>query len=245
MNTEKRYTTLELLPEYANWHDFMLSIPDRFHKKEGTLIYKGRNQLRKFCHEGQEVVVKSFHRPNWINRFVYGILRPSKAHRSYHNGLLLKSLGIGTPQPIGYLNIRCFGLFDKSYLVTLASTCDHQFDYMLSAPEDYADVLREVADTTARLHDAGYWHKDYGRGNILFRKDSEGDVRVEIVDLNRMGHGRVDMEQGCKNFDRLPATPFMHQVMAEAYARARGFDPTVCCQLMQEARAKSRYQEPY
>ena len=48
----------------------------------------------------KEFVVKSFHRPNLINRFVYGIFRPSKAKRSYiHAGMFLE-IGVGTPRPV-------------------------------------------------------------------------------------------------------------------------------------------------
>ena len=95
------HRTLVLHPDCESLRDFMLSVPERFDRGEGTVIHKGRNELRKMKYGEQEFVVKSFHRPNLINRFVYGIFRPSKAKRSYvHAGMFLE-IGVGTPRPVG------------------------------------------------------------------------------------------------------------------------------------------------
>lgn len=237
--------TIRLIPEYEALKGFILSLPHRFSEGEGTVIHNGRNQLRRFEVDGISLVVKSFGRPNLINRFVYGILRPSKAKRSFLNAQRLQQLGIGTPTPVGYLNVRRHGLFFRSYLVTLTSRCHQDFGIIMQAPDDYDDVIRAVARITARLHEAGIRHLDYGRGNILFERLADGSVHVDLIDLNRMAFGKVSMQQGCKNFERLPATPHMHRVMAETYARERGFDPEQCFALMETARKKSKINEPY
>ena len=80
--------TLVIHPDFKELGDFILSLPERFEKNEGIVIHKGRNELRKMEYGGREYVVKSFHRPNIINRFVYGIFRPSKAKRSYDHAEL-------------------------------------------------------------------------------------------------------------------------------------------------------------
>ena len=106
------HRTLVLHPDCESLRDFMLSVPERFDRGEGTVIHKGRNELRKMKYGEQEFVVKSFHRPNLINRFVYGIFRPSKAKRSYiHAGMFLE-IGVGTPRPVGYINVRRGDLSD-------------------------------------------------------------------------------------------------------------------------------------
>lgn len=73
------HRTLELCPDYQNMEDFMYSIPERFAAGEGTVVYKGRNELRKMTYGGLDLVVKSFHRPNLINRFVYGVFPALKS----------------------------------------------------------------------------------------------------------------------------------------------------------------------
>lgn len=201
------------------------------------MVYKGRNELRKMVWGKHVVVVKAFHRPNWVNRFVYGVFRPSKAKRSFVHAQMFQEIGVGTPAPVGYLNVRRGLLFDRSYYVTLASACPYVYNDLFYQKFDYADdVVRAVGRVTAVLHEHGYAHKDYGRGNILFQQTESG-VRIEIVDLNRMYIGPIDMRKGCKNLERLPATPHMHRLLAEEYAAARGFDVEECYRLMREFRS--------
>ena len=153
---------------------------------------------------------------------------------------LLQGLGIGTPQPVGYYNIRSvLGLrFDRSYFVTLQSDCTHRYEALFEQHFSYeADVLRAIGRLTAKLHENGLAHKDYGRANILFKQQPDGTIKLELVDLNRMAVGPLDIQAGCKNFERLPATPQMHRWMAETYAEARHFDVEECFKLMEAFRA--------
>ena len=231
-------STLVLHPDYRHLEKFMRSLPQRFENNEGEIIHNGRNILRTIEYEGVRYVIKSFRTPNIINRFVYGFFRASKAKRSYHHALLLQSLGIGTPQPVGYMNIRNGVLFHKSYYVSLESTCPHAYQELFEKPFDYTEeVLRAVGRVTALLHESGLAHKDYGRKNILFKRTDKG-VEIDLVDLNRMYFGPVDMVAGCKNLERLPATPEMHRWLADEYAKARGFDADTCYKLMVKYRSR-------
>ena len=238
------HRTLVLHPDYTELADFLQSLPERFARGEGTLIHNGRNQLRRITYQGTDYVAKSFRRPNFINRFVYGIFRPSKAKRSYDHARMFQAIGVGTPQPVGYLNIRQGLLFDRSYYVTLASTCPYRYEDLFHRQFDYEDeVLRAVGHVTAILHNHGYAHKDYGRANILFGRTPQS-IRLDIVDLNRLAVGPLDMKAGCKNLERLPATPAMHRIIATEYARVRGFDPEACYRLMVAYRSTQPGKEP-
>lgn len=231
------HRTLVLHPDFTGLDDFLLGLPERFARQEGQLIHNGRNQLRRIDYKGTAYVVKAFRRPNFVNRFVYGIFRPSKAMRSYRNALLYLRIGVGTPRPVGYMNLRKGLLFDRSYFVTLASDCPYRYEDLFTRHFDrQEDILRAIARTTACLHEHGLAHKDYGRANILFGENSQGDIQIEIVDLNRMAVGPLDLQAGCKNFERLPATPEMHRILADEYAKARGFDAHRCLELMQAYR---------
>lgn len=224
--------TLVIHPHYTALKEFIVSLPERFKRGEGTVIHQGRNELRTFEYEGQRYVVKSFHAPHLVNRFVYGIFRPSKAKRSYEHAEMLLRIGVGTPQPVGYMNIRCGLLFDKSYYISLESACTHLYQELFEQSFSYEEeVLRAIGRVTAVLHEHGYAHKDYGRANILFQQTEKG-VQIELVDLNRMAIGPLDIKAGCKNFERLPATPQMHRWLAEEYAKARGFDADECFKWM-------------
>lgn len=114
---------------------------------------------------------------------------------------MLLKIGVGTPQPVGYMNIRSGLLFDKSYYISLLSTCPYIYDNLFTQQFDYAEeVFRAIGKVTARLHEHGYAHKDYGRANILFQKTPNG-ITIEIVDLNRMYIGPIDMKTGCKTLN--------------------------------------------
>ncbi len=213
------------------WRGFVATMPCRF-PHEGTVLHKGRNELRAMNFKGQEVVVKSFRIPNLVNRLAYGLLRASKAQRSYEYAFRLLRLGIGTPRPVAYYTERNALLFGRSYYLCMKSECPYTYaDLSRRSFAEREQILRAIARTTARMHENGLLHKDYSRGNILFCPGEEG-VRVEVIDLNRIRFGHVGMEAGCKNFERLPATPEMLAVMAEEYAAARGFDPETCLHFM-------------
>ena len=44
--------TIVLHPDFKKLEDWVLSIPKLFKNREGELIYKGRNELRAFAHQG-------------------------------------------------------------------------------------------------------------------------------------------------------------------------------------------------
>lgn len=224
--------TIVVHPDYENLRAFVASVHERFRRNEGVVIHKGRNELRQMEYGGRQYIVKSFCRPHIINRFVYGIFRASKAKRSYDYAEIYQKIGVGTPQPVGYLNVRRGLLFDRSYYISCLSTCPYVYADLFERKFEYEEeVLRAVGRTTAILHEHGYAHKDYGRENILFEKTPDG-IKLEIVDLNRMHIGHISMKTGCKNFERLPASPQMHRWMAEEYAKVRGFDAEKCFELM-------------
>lgn len=238
MPDRMQHHRMEVHPKYPELKTFVASIPLRFEHGEGEVIYRGRNELRRMEYQGNSYVVKSFRRPHLLNRFVYGTLRASKAKRAYNNGLELLQIGVPNPLPIGYVEVRAGLLFDKSFLITAMSHCPYTWKDLFVQDFSYKEqVVREVGKLTALLHNHGIALKDYSRGNILF-KEEDGQVRLEVVDLNRMYRGKICMNRGCKNLERLPSTPEMHRWLAEEYAQARGYDVETCFNLIQTYRSR-------
>ena len=228
-------------PDYKVVEPFIASLPERFAKGEGEVIYKGRNEIRKMNFSGYNLVIKAFTTPNIINRFAYGIIRGSKAKRSYLNAKSFLEIGVGTPIPIGYLDTRKGLLLDKSYYVSLLSECENSYMSLFDENENLQEaVCREIGRITAKLHNKGFLHKDYSRGNILFKVCQSGEIALDIVDLNRMRFGNVDMKDGCKNFERLPATPQMQRWFAIEYASARNFNEDECFSLIEKFRKQEK-----
>ena len=224
-------------PDFFLLSDFVFSLPVVF-DKEGVTIYKGRNELKSFCVGGVEYIVKSYMTPIWVNRVIYGFLRESKAARAYGNALKLLRAGVGTPLPVGYVETRHNFLLNKSYFVSLKSDCTYEYrDFAKQKFENQTAILEAIARTTARLHDNGFLHKDYSGGNILFKETAQG-VIVEIIDLNRMSFGEIDIKKGCKNFERLDGDAKMLTIMGKEYAAARGFNEEECIALIKAATTK-------
>lgn len=216
-------------PEFEAQQAFIASLPERFERGEGKIIYNGRNQLREFTNNGVTMVVKSFCLPSFINRIAYGFLRSSKAQRSLEYAQLLLSKGIATPAPIGYVTERKGLLFGRSYYASLKSDYTHNFyDAVQPGVPNRDKFLVAVAETTARLHECGFLHKDYSAGNILLRELPDGTVRVEIIDLNRIRFREIGLEEGCKNFERLPMNEEIVSVIAPPYAATRKLDVAQC-----------------
>jgi len=237
MADRMQHHKMEVHPDYPELRVFVASVPLRFEQGEGEVIYSGRNELRCLHYQGRSYVVKSFHKPNLINRLVYGHFRPSKAERAFRNGLELLQAGVPNPLPIGYIEVRAGWLFDKSFLITERSECPYTWNDLFYQDIPYREqVVRAVGRFTAHMHQQGLALKDYSRGNILFRLEGD-EVKLEVVDLNRMYHGELDLQAACHNMERLPATPQMHRWMAEEYAPMRDFDVEECYRLLQQYRS--------
>lgn len=226
--------TFQVVEKYASFAPFIYALPKEF-KTSGNTIYKGRNELKQYERKGMTVIVKSYQQPHWINRIVYTWFRKSKAARAYDYALLLREHGISSPEPVGYITEGYGFLMSKSYFVSRKSACPYTFrDLQARAFPRQRDILEAIARVTAKMHELGYLHRDYSAGNILFRDDRE-DIYIELIDLNRMSFGRVGMEKGCKNFERLPCSDDMLRVLADTYAAARGFDAETCFRLMRQS----------
>lgn len=220
-------------PDYKGLSAFVYALPSLF-DKEGLCIYKGRNELKEYEVGGYRVVVKSYRRPHFLNRIIYTWFRASKAERAYRYAELFRANGIGSPAPVAFYTYGKGLLFDKGYYVCLKSGCPYTYrDFKTHTFPRYREILEAIARMTARIHACGYLHKDYSAGNILFRDDKD-QIEVEVIDLNRMSFGKVDVEKGCKNFERLPGTDEMLSILANTYAAERGFDPSMCFRLMKQ-----------
>lgn len=224
--------------KYPQLSNFIKAMPIFFRNGSGKVVYKGRNELQEMQYKEVKMIIKSFRLPNMINRIAYGFIRFSKAERSYKYAQLLRDNGIASPEPIAYYTERNGILFSNSYYVSRKSECQNTYYDLLT--QDFANlenIVRAIARVAAKMHEKGFLHKDFSRGNILFQETPNG-IHIEIIDLNRIRFRKVGIKDGCKNFERLPATPLMHRWIAEEYAKARGFDQETCFMLITNYRKK-------
>ncbi len=219
-------------PKFRFLSGFIKSLPEIF-PKEGTTIYKGRNEVKLFQVQDLDVVVKSFKIPHYINKIAYAHLRLSKAERSYTNARLLQDKGIGTPTPIGYMFIIKNGLFEKSYYISLKSRFSREFREVAISPktDETGFIVSDFGAFSAEIHKKNILHKDYTPGNVLFGK-VDNHFEFELVDTNRMEMMPVDMKTACKNMNSFCISEEMYRLLARKYAQGRGFDPDECEKMM-------------
>src|SRR4051812_46092901 len=106
---------------------------------EGILFGNGqRNIIKLFTLNDKTINIKSFKIPNLINKVAYKYFRKSKAKRSFEYATILLSKGIGTPQPVAFLeNFNLLGLKD-SYYVSEHLVTELTFRELVEIP-DYPD----------------------------------------------------------------------------------------------------------
>lgn len=193
---------------------------------DSRMVYDGpRNTVVAVTAEdGTDVSIKAFRVPIWINRIAYGMLRPSKASRSFNNAMRLISLGFDTPEPIAYAEQRTLGLFGRSYYFCRHIHGVSEVRNIERLPE-CEDIMAEIAVLMVRLHRAGVLVKDFSPGNVLYRTDAEGRRRYMLVDINRMAFDVHDHERLMSMFTRMMNTEKLTARLAYHYCRAAGIAP--------------------
>ncbi|MDO4190925.1 MAG: lipopolysaccharide kinase InaA family protein [Bacteroidales bacterium] len=230
--------TLHVASTYSYLTDWLATLPQRFNY-EGTTIYHKRNCIKVFEVNGVVLNVKQYCVPNFINRWVYALLRKPKAVRAYHNAERLALLGIVTPTPVAFLLQHQMGGLRTSYLITIQMPLSRDFyEFGHGTLDGRETIVAAMATMAAEMHEKGVMHKDFSPGNILFDVDNEGIPHFAIVDINRMRFGTVNIEQGCRSFARLWGKEDFFRIVAHHYAKARHADENNCLRLILAARKR-------
>lgn len=191
-------------------------------ENEGKILVKGRrNTIKLFEKNGITYAVKSFRKPNIFNAVAYGLLRKSKARRSFEFAEQLLKLNIGTPKPIAYFEERSI-FFGKSYYCSLFEKSDLLFKDLVAQPnlQNHELILRAFTRFTFDLHEKKVEFFDHTPGNTLINIQENGAISFLLVDLNRMAFNRpMSLDQRMKNMCRLTPSRPMIEIMAEEYAR--------------------------
>lgn len=186
-----------------------------------------RNQIKLFDFEGKTINIKSFKKPNFINKIIYRYFRKSKARRSFEYANILLEKGIGTPQPITFVENYDFIGLTNSYYVS--EHLDYDLTYReISQDFSYLDsenIMRQFVRFCYKLHQNGIEFLDHSPGNTLIKKISETEYNFYLVDLNRMRfHEKMDFETRMKNLSRLTPKKEIVRFMSEEYAKESGED---------------------
>ena len=220
-----------------SWRDYLLTnkqleekyllahIEDAFAESD-RVLYQGRNIIKII---GDDIAIKSFHKPQFPNSLIYGSLRASKAKRSY---LYAQRLGDLTPDPLAYHENRHCGLLHESYYACRLS--DLPLTWRIVARDlnfpNRDKIAHAIGVFMAKMHEKGCYALDFSGGNILVNEDGS---RVQMVDINRCRwYKSISLHQGCSQTRHLHLSVHDCRILAEAYAQARGFDAEQCFRIV-------------
>ncbi|MET3027860.1 lipopolysaccharide kinase InaA family protein [Flavobacterium sp. UW10123] len=209
-------------PIFENSTELILNTIKMFNAK-GELFGNGdRNKIKLFDFNGKTINIKSFKIPNLINKVAYRYFRKSKAMRSFEYATILLEKGIGTPEPIAFLeNFNVLGLKDSFY-VSEHLNVDLTYRELVEIPDfpDRENILRQFTKFSFDLHEKGIEFLDHSPGNTLIKKNSSGNYDFFLVDLNRMEfHDSMSFEMRMKNLCRLTPLEEMVATMSNEYAK--------------------------
>lgn len=222
VSTFKLKTVIKINPKFESFLPYFKQLDEVF-EQSGTTIYKDRNEVKVMEWNGCLINVKKYTIPNVINRVVYTTLRKPKAVRAYHYANILKENGISTPEPIGYRFEKEGIILGYSYLVTIHLPSQKMlYEFGEGGVEGREDIVRGVGAFAGKLHEAGILHLDFSPGNVLYDRVDSGEIKFNLVDINRLSFGQVSIRKGCASFARLWGGKEFLDLLSESYAKARG-----------------------
>lgn len=197
----------------------------QFNSSGKYFVQGQRNAIKLFEIDGITLNIKSFKKPNLVNKIAYRYFRKSKARRSFEYASKLMDLGIGTPKPIAYFeNFDFIGLNDSYYV------CEHLenvFEFRaLVQNTDFnqrESIIRQFVGFSYQMHQKGVEFLDHSPGNTLIKDNNDGTYSFYLVDLNRMKfHESIDFQSRMKNLSHLTPQKEMIVIMANEYAKLSG-----------------------
>lgn len=192
--------TFKVQPGFEGISDYLLKINSRF-PNINFIIQNRRNDIRVDTINGYQLVIKSFKGMYWPNRLAYSLFRKSKAQRSFETSIRLESMAIHVPTPVAYIDYYEGGILQSSYFVSLYQ--DHE-DLQTSLSNDSSThrLSKLFAGFTFHLHQAGVYHDDFSKGNILCVSEGRS-IHFSLVDLNRVRFRSISFRAGVKSLSKL------------------------------------------
>lgn len=229
---------------YLSKKETIIDLFTKFTSSGKDFVIGKRNAIKLFELEGEIISIKSFKKPNLINKVVYRYFRKSKARRSFEFASKLMEMKIGTPQPVAFFeNYDFIGLKESYY------ACEHlenvfEFREIVQneAFENREFIIRKFTQFTFEMHEKGIEFLDHSPGNTLIRKNTDGSYSFFLVDLNRMQfHETLDFQTRMKNLSKITHKKDMIAVMSNEYAKLSNGDETTIFETMWGLTADFQY----
>lgn len=210
--------------QHADW---IGQLPARMEHGEGEVVYKKRNLVARFRHEGLTLMVKRFKRVNVVQQVVYTFFRKSKAQRAYLFAEAFRQRDIETPRRVAYMEQRRWGLFSVGYFVSLEAEGTETHLLLREVKAFSHELADALAAHIVKMHSRGVLHGDLNLSNFLCQEPPDG-YRFTMIDINRshFTDGWPTDEQCLENMVRLTHRRDLYEYLVRSYARQRQWDET-------------------
>jgi len=235
---DSKLASMVVHQDFKGWTRKIANRIENFDGEGEALGPAKRNSIRIFEIDGRRVNIKSFKVPALINAVVYRFFRKTKARRSYEYANILLGNGIGTPQPIAFLEHFSWFRLRDSYYVSEQLDADLLFRELTINPDypERALILRQFAEFSFGLHEKGIEFIDNTSGNTLIRKTAPGHYSFYLVDLNRMNFNRrLSLEKRIANMAKLTAREDILEIVSTTYAELAGENPGKVLEMMRKS----------
>jgi hypothetical protein len=212
------------------------NIVANFNNLGENFVIGSRNVIKIFkLNDNTTINIKSFKKPNVINKIIYRYFRKSKGRRSFEHASKLLKMQIGTPQPIAY-----FEKFDFIGLKESYYACEHLenvFEFREIVQNEAfinrEEIIRQFIQFTFQMHQIGVEFLDHSPGNTLIKDNNNGNYSFYLVDLNRMKfHDTIDFITRMKNLSKITHKKDMIAMMSNEYAKLSGISEDLIFQTM-------------
>jgi tRNA A-37 threonylcarbamoyl transferase component Bud32 len=147
---------------------------------------------------GRDVVIKRYnYRGIW--RMLASVVRGSRAKRAWRNGRLLKRIGIPTPEPLTFVEIKRFGLVRESFLITPYVEGINFHHYIRNeevTPAQKRHIVEQIKGILNTLAHNKISHGDSKLSNFLVAGE---DPVVTDLDSMKVRWSGVMAKRGAKN----------------------------------------------
>jgi hypothetical protein len=157
-------------------------------------------------HPATPLVIKRYRSKSFWDS-VKDLFRPSRARRAFERAFLLQHHNIPTATPVAAGEKRCCRWLRESYLISAEiPNVRTLWDAKMATkdPRQMRLLVRQLAATMARLHDAGFSHSDPNLANFLVCGDDSRSLQLVVIDLDNVRpHQRVSLRRAAKDLRRL------------------------------------------
>jgi len=166
-----------------------------------TVLNRSRTALMKSgTLNGNTIYLKRYNFKG-IKDAIKNLFRKSRAQRAFEAALMLKGMGVGTPDVLFACEKRRFGFLLESYIATHGIRAIDLVKYVQEKLHDDKDIIM-LAKYIRRIHEMGIMHTDLKGENLLINNKD-----IFLIDTDRLKRLRfISHRQIAKNLSYLNAS---------------------------------------